>query len=151
MPNRSKQSIARHNSSGNRKYNQQKGMEGVYLTAAKLSNMKLIVSVTSRNSKGTDLLITDHNCRKAWTAQVKTNGSPRRDWLLGEHDADNPSESHIFVFVNLKGHQPEFLVVPSQIVAAKKQSVTRRTGSTWHWFDRQHAPYAEGWQEIFAA
>jgi hypothetical protein len=103
---------------------QQIGMIGVYLAAAELSHRGFIVSPTSRSARGADLLVTDQGCRKAWSVQVKTNANadrkPRTSWRLTENARAFNSESHAYVFVNLNGaNRPEYMVVPSSIVAAK--------------------------------
>ena len=51
------------------------GMTGVYLAAAELSHRGFIVSPTSRSARGADLLVSDQDCQKAWSVQVKTNAN----------------------------------------------------------------------------
>jgi hypothetical protein len=58
------------------------GMLGVYLAAAELTQRGLIVSPTSRSSRGVDLLATDQSFKRAWSVQVKTNGKRATYWLL---------------------------------------------------------------------
>src|SRR5262245_58188340 len=113
---------------------QMTGMRGVYLVAAELTKRGFIVSVTSRSAAGADLLITDQACKRAWSVQVKTNGRPASFWLLGKGDEKPGSNSHIYIFVNLRGEKPpEFLVARSQRVSrvAKLSETTRRTGTVW--------------------
>src|SRR5271154_6387703 len=99
---------------------QMTGMIGVYLVAAELSRLGFVVSPTSRSAAGADLLVTDQECRKAWSVQVKTNGKPASYWLVGEHAKRLKSESHVYVFVNIKGKErPEYRVVGSGQVADK--------------------------------
>ncbi len=50
---------------------QMTGMMGVYLTAAELTRNGLIVSITSRNARGADLLATDQFYKRTWSIQVK--------------------------------------------------------------------------------
>jgi hypothetical protein len=130
---------------------QMTGMLGVYLTAAELTVRGFIVSPTSRNAIGADLLVTDQQCRKAWSVQVKTNGNRNRFWLLNSHAGDLHSDSHIYVFVNTRGNErPEYFVIPSTIVAQIHQSATRKTGSVWYWLDRRDMErFAEAWVEGF--
>jgi len=128
---------------------QMTGMRGVYLVAAELSRSGFIVSPTSRNARGADLLVTDQACQKAWSVQVKTNGKAAGFWLVGEHAPKLKSESHLYVFVNLmKGDgRPEYLVVPSEQVAAKTRVDQRATGSVWYGFHRKDWPHdGEGWE-----
>lgn len=129
------------------------GMLGVFLTAAELTQKGLIVSLTSRNARGADLLATDQSYKKAWSIQVKTNGKPANFWLLNKNYQEVASDSHVYVFVNLKGEErPEYFVVPSAIVARDGFTFTSATGSVWYaWDMRKHegASYRERW-EIFS-
>jgi hypothetical protein len=120
------------------------GMTGVYLAAAELSNRGFIVSPTSRSARGADLLVTDQGCQKAWSVQVKTNAKKRWSWSLGSHDGGFRSDSHIFVFVNLKGDErPEYLVVPSGVVADNKK---HGPNTTRCYFNKGDGPSdGEGW------
>jgi hypothetical protein len=122
------------------------GMQGVFLVAAELTYPGLIVSVTSRNAFGADLLATTKDCSCAWSIQVKTNSTPTNYWLVGQHAQTLVSESHIYVFVNLKGNQrPEFLVVPSTIVAVNVWIDESKSGPIYS-FDRRSIEHStEGW------
>jgi hypothetical protein len=131
------------------------GMQGVYMTAAELTNVGLTVSPTSRSSYGADLLVTDEKCKKAWSVQVKTNhGRPTR-WLLSKHSKLTASPSHIYVLVNLCRHNPtqakrhpspDFYVVPSRIIAKRMHTHPRKTGSIWYSVHlRDIAKYKDRW------
>jgi hypothetical protein len=124
----------------------QTGMQGVYLVAADLTYLGYIVSVTSRNAFGADLLVTDRSCKKACSVQVKTNKNKTSCWLLSEHAKSLVSDSHVYVFVNLKGNQrPEYYVVPSEFVASHVYEESRET-STFYSFDRRDLQMtSEGW------
>jgi hypothetical protein len=63
---------------------QMTGMLGAYLAAAKLTQKGLVVSVTSRNARGADLLVTDQEYKKTWSVQVKTNRKPATFRLLSK-------------------------------------------------------------------
>jgi hypothetical protein len=123
------------------------GMLGVYLTAAELSRQGFIVSPTSRSARGADLLVTDQDCRRAWSVQVKTNGKPTNFWLVGAHAVSLKSDSHIYVFVNIRGDaRPEYVVVPSTHVANKVRDKHASTGSRWYEFHRADRLFeGEGW------
>jgi hypothetical protein len=123
------------------------GMLGVYLTAAELTKRGFIVSPTSRSAKGADLLVTDQRCENAWSVQVKTNRKMAGFWLLGAHASEIQSDSHIYIFVNLRGEaRPEYYVVPSKFVASNIQVDGRKTGSVWYGFHKKLATkYLEGW------
>jgi hypothetical protein len=127
------------------------GMLGVYLTAAELTKLGYTVSPTSRSAFGADLLVTDQRCRKAWSVQVKTNRKAAPFWLLNAPTGDFASESHVYVFVNLKGDaRPDYFVVPSTYVKDKHRRVERSTGSVWYSIHQKDIlNYAERW-EVFA-
>jgi hypothetical protein len=125
---------------------QMTGMLGVYLVAAELTSRGFIVSPTSRSAAGADLLVTDQDCRKAWSVQVKTNRKAAAFWLVGEHALRLSSESHVYVFVNLAGEsRPEYLVAPSAYVASKVVTSHRKAG-IWYSFKRaDRLALDEGW------
>jgi hypothetical protein len=128
--------------------NQMTGMLGVYLVAAELSNLGFIVSPTSRSAAGADLLVTDQDCRKAWTVQVKTNKRAANFWLVGKNATRMVSESHVYVFVNIReDKRPEYLVAPSAHVANKVIPEKSSTGSQWYSFMRADRFFeGEGWE-----
>lgn len=127
---------------------QMTGMRGVYLVAAELSRLGFIVSPTSRSAAGADLLVTDQECRMAWSVQVKTNGRPVTFWLVNRHASRLVSDSHAYVFVNLrKEERPEYIVASSAHVASKVRHTVAKTGSVWYEFHRVDRPVAgEGWE-----
>jgi len=120
------------------------GMIGVYLVAAELSHRGFIVSPTSRSARGADLLVTDQKCRKAWSVQVKTNAKVRDTWSVKAPVFN--SDSHVYVFVSLKGDsRPEYKVVRSSVVATRLRG--SETPSKWCYFHRSDGPTGpdEGW------
>lgn len=127
---------------------QMTGMLGVYLVAAELSRLGFIVSPTSRSARGADLLVTDQECRKAWSIQVKTNRRAVGFWLVNRHASEWKSDSHAYVFVNLRGtERPEYLVAASSHVAEKVRTNPSRTGSVWYEFHRIDRLFEnEGWE-----
>ena len=127
---------------------QMTGMLGTYLAAAELTQKGLIVSVTSRNARGADLLVADQDYTKTWSVQVKTNGKPVGFWLLSKDYSELSSPTHIYLFVNLRGEvKPDYYVVPSRVV--RKLGTTtpvRSGGSIWHAFSRKDAePFKDKW------
>jgi hypothetical protein len=129
----------------------QTGMQGVYLVAAEMTYLGFIVSATSRNAFGADLLVTDQQCHKAWSVQVKTNRQAASFWLVNKHTENVKSPSHVYVFVNLKGNQrPEYHVVSSEFVATHVYRDALKN-STWYSFDRADVKGdSEGW-ELFGS
>ena len=123
-------------------------MLGVYLTAAELTHKGLIVSITSRNAKGADLLATDQAYKNTWSIQVKTNSKPASFWLLNKSYKDDVAKRHIYVFVNLRGDlRPDYYIVPSLYVAKLGYTTPKRKGgSIWHAFYRNDAArFHERW------
>jgi hypothetical protein len=123
-------------------------MQGVYLVAAELTGQEFIVSVTSRNARGADLLVTDQGCQRAWSVQVKATHQNRGFWLLGEDAKNIKSPTHVYVFVNLKGKErPAYYVVPSEFVAANvKEDRSKKSGKLFYYLNRTDAePYLEKW------
>jgi len=130
------------------------GMRGVYQVAAELSRLGFIVSPTSRSAIGADLLVTDQQCKKAFSVQVKTNSKGSTYWLVGEKAKDMVSKSHIYVLVNLcknreiGGDKPFYWIVPSKVVSSKMTSKTSVSGkgSTFHSISAFNiSEYAEKW------
>lgn len=126
---------------------QMTGMLGTYLAAAELTRNGLIVSITSRNARGADLLVADQDYKKTWSVQVKTNGKPVGFWLLSKDYAELSSPTHIYLFVNLREVKSDYYVVPSRVV--RKLGTTtpvRSGGSIWHSFSRKDAaPFKDKW------
>ena len=89
------------------------GARAVYAVAAELSRLGLIASVTARNAKGADILVTDVDCRRAFSVQVKSSRARQNwHWLVGKELLF--SKSLVFVFVYFpEDDEPEFYVVPS--------------------------------------
>jgi hypothetical protein len=126
------------------------GMRGVYLVAAELSGHGLIASPTSRSAQGADILCTDAECKKAFSVQVKTKSTKASYWLLSPDYKRFLSDSHIYVFVNVKerGAPTEFFIIPSKVVA-KKAYVEPFGKDIWYSFTVKDAQsYQDKW-EIF--
>lgn len=127
---------------------QMTGMLGTYLAAAELTYNGLVVSITSRNARGADLLATDQDYKRTWSIQVKTNRKPASFWLLSKDYTELSSPTHIYLFINLRGDKrPDYYVVPSQTVKRRgTTSPIRSGGSVWHEFSRKNAEkYKENW------
>ncbi len=105
------------------------GATGVYLVASELSKRSFIVSITSRNAEGADILVTDQYCRKAYSVQVKTNASTFSFWLIGKKGVKISSDSHIYVLVNIRKNEIEYYIVPSKIISRK---IRCDNNDKWH-------------------
>jgi hypothetical protein len=128
---------------------QMTGMLGVFLTAAELTSRDFIVSVTSRSARGVDLFATDHDYKRTWSIQVKTNRKVASFWLLNKNFSEEVSKQHVYIFVNMRGDlRPDYYIVPSAKVA-KFGRITppgQRPNSIWYSFFRMDGePYKEAW------
>ena len=126
---------------------QMTGMLGTYLAAAELTHKGLVVSITSRNARGADLLATDQAYRRTLSIQVKTNRKPASFWLLSKDYEKLKSPTHIYIFINLRGDdRPDYYVVPSHIVATRGTDSPEGSRSIFHSFSRRNAErYREAW------
>ncbi len=113
--------------------NQLTGATGVYLVAAELSKRGFVASVTSRSAQGADILVTDQQCQRTYSVQVKTNRATFSFWLVGKQAKDFVSPSHFYVLVNLRNGRTEYFIVPSQVVSEKTYVESTPKG-TWHSF-----------------
>jgi len=94
------------------------GVAGEYLVAAELTRQGYIASITLRNTKGVDVLVSNEKATKTVGIQVKTNQDSTKWWLLGKKAEDYFADNLFYVFCNLNnGSKPDFFVVPSKIVA----------------------------------
>lgn len=95
------------------------GVSGEFFVAAELSRRGYISSVTLKNTKGIDILVTNESAIKTIGIQVKTNQNSRRAWVLNSKAEAFYAEDLFYVFVNLVGigHLPEYYIVPSKTVA----------------------------------
>ena len=106
------------------------GVAEEYFVAAELTIRGYIASITLRNTKGIDILVSNHDASESIGGQVKTNhGDRRKAWVLNSKAENSFKDNLFYVFVNLKGknHRPDFYVVPSQIVA----NYVRETHQNW--------------------
>jgi hypothetical protein len=104
------------------------GIAGSHFVAAELSQRGYIATVTSRNTKGIDVLASSFDGSKSVSVQVKTTtGPPMKEhpkriigWILNKKDESNYSDNLFYVLVYLKSpkDRPEYYIIPSRIVAS---------------------------------
>ena len=93
------------------------GIAGVHLVCAELTLKNYIAILTSRNTAGIDILVSNQGGSKYKSIQVKTTRK-NKDWFLNEKLEEKYSENFIYIFVNIdKNNKAEFHIVPSKIVA----------------------------------
>ena len=100
------------------------GIAGEYFVAAELSRRGYLASITLRNTRGVDILATNHDATKSVAIQVKTNQRGVAEWILSEKvetstGDDSLPENLFFVFVNLPptGDPPNYYIIPRRDVA----------------------------------
>lgn len=96
------------------------GIAGAHFVAAEMSQKGYVVTLTSRNTEGIDILASNKDGTKTVSIQVKTTEGKTepRAWILGKKSENLKSANLFYVFVTLKKDQiPNFFIVPSTDVA----------------------------------
>ena len=95
------------------------GISGEYFVMAELTRMGYVASLTSKNTKAIDLIVSDKTGQRFASIQVKASDNPlQKTWKLGKGAESNISSNLYYVFVNLnKGAEPSYYIVPSRYVA----------------------------------
>lgn len=94
------------------------GVSGEYFVSAELSRRGYIASLTSKNTKGIDILASNEDASKTVGIQVKTNQGSVKSWILTKSSQEYQSANLFYVFVNLREKEtPEYHIVPSSYVA----------------------------------
>lgn len=95
------------------------GVAGEYFVAAELSRRGYIASISLRNTRGIDVLVTNAEASRTVTIQCKTNQYGKKTWILNEKCETFRAEDHFYVFVALNdvNSRPAYHIVPSEIVA----------------------------------
>ncbi len=75
------------------------GVSGEYFVAAELSRRGYISSVTLKNTKGIDILVTNESATKTIGIQVKTNQNGRKSWILNNKAENFYADDLYYVFV----------------------------------------------------
>ncbi len=95
------------------------GISGEYAAAAELTRRGHVASITLRNTRGIDILVSNADASRSAGVQVKTNQNGKRLWLLNSRAETFHSKNLYYIFVCLKAEdeRPDFFVVPSKDVA----------------------------------
>lgn len=123
------------------------GMRGVYAVATELSARGFIVSVTSREAKAVDLLISDSNGRSQFGVQVKaiTKGG---FWGVGSKPIPY-SPSYVYVFVRFRDNRTppatEFYVVPSEDAEKLRLSTGLKDKTDVNYAAVKNGDYLNNW------
>jgi hypothetical protein len=118
------------------------GVAGEYFVAAELSRRGWIASITLRNTRGIDLLVTNASASRSVTIQCKTRQVKAKKWLLNEKCETFYSKNHFYVFVGLGGatERPDYHIVPSTIVAKQIKREHEQWRNTPGRQGQQHKP-----------
>lgn len=101
------------------------GIAGEYFVVAELTRRGYVASLTSKNTKSIDALVSDKSGNQVAAIQIKTCNNPNyQRWKMGSGAESNYAKSLYYVLVNLNaGAEPLYYVVPSEYVAySVKQS-----------------------------
>jgi hypothetical protein len=95
------------------------GVAGEYFVAAELSRRGWIASISLRNTRGIDILVTNQEASRSLTIQCKTSQKKDKHWILNEKSEAFFSDDHFYVFVSLGdfSERPNYHIVPSKDVA----------------------------------
>jgi hypothetical protein len=135
------------------------GVSGEYFVAAELSRRGFVASISLKNTKGIDILVSSEDGSKTRAIQVKSSSDETRSWILSQKAEDNFNENLFYIFVNLKSleDRPDYYIVPSKIVAkyvkeshanwlrGTSKSGKSRNDTTMRKFDDLPGKYLEKW------
>jgi len=95
----------------------QSGVAGEYLCAGELSRRGYLATLTLKNSKGVDVLVSNADASKTVAIQVKTSYGNSTKWILAQKIEEFDKPNLFYVFVNLNfGNPPDYFIVPSHVV-----------------------------------
>jgi hypothetical protein len=95
------------------------GVAGEYYVAAELSRKGYVASITLRNTRGIDIVVSNEDGNKTVNIQVKTKREGISDWIMSKKAEDIRDKNMFYVFVSLikEEKRTEFHIVPSIIVS----------------------------------
>lgn len=93
------------------------GVAGAYFVAGELSKKGYIALLTTRNTAGIDIIVSNPDTYKSTNIQVKAT-EKNDNWMLSAKD-EKPHENLFFVLVDLRKTKPQYYVVPSKLVAKR--------------------------------
>ena len=95
------------------------GTAGEYFAAGELSRRGFIASISLRNAKGVDILITSETSNESLNIQVKTSRNKKPVLILSEKNDKMISERFFYILVHMPETLPfpNFYIIPSSRVA----------------------------------
>ena len=104
------------------------GISGEYFVAAELSRRGYVASLTLRNTRGIDILVSNSDATKSVGIQVKTTQGRGKEWVLNQKIEKETATNLFFVFIRLNDlDAPEYYIVPRGDVAR----FTRENHQRW--------------------
>ena len=109
------------------------GVAGEYFVAAELSRRGYVASITLRNTRGIDILVSNRDATRSVGVQVKCTQGNFNSWLVKKLDSGELASNLFFVFVSMNGlGEPAYYVVPKEVVAEQvcgpRRQVSRSMG-----------------------
>lgn len=96
----------------------QTGIAGEYFVAAELTRRGWVASLTLRNTRGIDILVSNDDATKSVGIQVKTKQGSQPAWLMNKKAECDIAENLFYVFVLIDAlDAPQYYVVPRSIGA----------------------------------
>ena len=97
------------------------GIAGEFFVAAELTRRGYVASLTGKNTKDIDILVSNKDGSKSLAIQVKTSNSLKFNrWMMTKKVEDNFNDNLFYVLVNMnEGNMPSYYVIPSKLVAQK--------------------------------
>jgi hypothetical protein len=90
------------------------GVAGEYFVAAELSRRGHIASLTLKNTRGVDILVSNADATRSVGIQVKAIQSRRPAWLLKKSAEEGTASNLFYVFVTLPPDEsPGYYIVPA--------------------------------------
>ena len=95
------------------------GAAGEFFVAGELTKKGYVASITIRNTKGIDVLVSSEDGRTTRAIQVKSSTGKNKAWILSQKAEDEFNDNLFYVFVNLKdsSERADYYIVPSKFVA----------------------------------
>ncbi len=98
----------------------QVGVAGEYLVAAELSRRGYVASLTLRNTRGIDILVSNGDATRSAGVQVKTCQRATPKWVMSRRAEEDLAENLFYVFVCLpRGAPASFHIVPRKVVVQR--------------------------------
>lgn len=135
------------------------GVAGEYFVAAELSRRGYVASITLRNTKGIDILVSTEDGSITRAIQVKSSTGDNKSWILSQKAENEHNDNLFYIFVNLKSSKdrPDYYIVPSKTVAtyvkeshanwlgSPSKSGKARKDSSMRKFDDLEEKFLEKW------